>query len=249
MSFQHPEYEAPPVIEAVIELVFADRLNEEDLRRAADALTKKDYPSRQKEAGFELQLDASGPRMEKTGDRWSLRDSAAQETVIIQQTSVIFSRQSPYPGWPAFFEAAWKVFSRVRAKLGYKRMARVGVRYVNRLDIPRDQSGRTADLSEYLHVGPRHPRSENLEQPGAFLTQSDFFNVLGASLVTVRAATTEPAIIDHTSVLLDLDVQTTDVPQSEVDLQELIHGLREIKNTVFLACITSKAEALFRPIA
>jgi uncharacterized protein (TIGR04255 family) len=248
MAFEHPNYEKPPAIEAMIEVVFADPLDQNTVRRAVEALPRDQYPSRQNEAGFEVKIQVTGPTVDKTGDRTVLRDAGALQTVIIQKSSLVFSRQAPYPGWEAFFDAAWSVYTKTRAKIGYRKIVRLGLRYVNRLDLPNDESGAAAQYEEYLHTGYKDLVMEGVGRPRAFATQTDYINVRGADLAIVRVGTMEPAIIGHSSILLDIDVQSLDVPQSEVDLQNLIHRLRESKNAIFLACVTPKAEALFKPV-
>lgn len=247
MSYDHPDFERPPAVEAYIELVFSDPLSDAEIRRGADAISKDEYPHRSQENGLEVRLSVAGPpQVEKTGTRWVLQDASNLQRVVVQQASLIFLRLAPYPGWNVFFEAAWKVFSRVRAKWGYRKLQRVGVRFVNRLDLPDGPDG-AALLDDYITVSPSAFPLPGLERPKAYFSQSDYQNVLGASVVIVRSGTQEAAIIGHSSILLDIDVQQHQVPAAEADLQKLINELREVKNSVFMASITPKAQTLFNP--
>lgn len=242
--FAHPSYEKPPIIEAVIELSFADKLDEAQLKRAADAVPAE-YGLRKGMTGYGLKVTAAGPVSETIGKGWRLTDATAQKVVIIRDSLVAAARLPPYPGWDKFFGESWEVFARMRAKIGYRKLVKVGIRYVNRLDIPNENSG---DFGDYLNCGLKPLPMLGISHPKAFLTQSDYFPEADvAQRIIVRSGTVEPAIIGHSSLLLDVDVHAEkDLPQSEVDLQKLMHKLRETKNRVFKACVTSKAEALFK---
>jgi|GEM_PF-3243268 len=242
--YVHPNYEKPPILEAVIQLEFGDQLDEAGLKRAADAVPAE-YSSRKGETGFQIKMTATGPVHEAIGKGWRLSDVGAQKVVVLRPSVIAVARLAPYPGWDTFFSDAWDVFCRVRTKVGYRKVSSVALRYVNRLDIPNDRV--SAGYGDFVNVGLPAALPE-LGSSKAFLTQADYYPVEGpADRVILRTATAEPALISHASLILDLDVMSNkEVPQTEVDLQKLMHKLRETKNRIFQACITSQAEALFK---
>lgn len=62
----------------------------------------------------------------------------------------------------------------------------------------------------------------------------------------VQAATLEPALINHASLLLDIDIMAQHhVPQKINELWELVSRMRQAKNEIFEACVTEKARQLF----
>lgn len=65
--------------------------------------------------------------------------------------------------------------------------------------------------------------------------------------VNITSTGIQSPLINHTSLLLDIDVFRTDnIPLNDVDLWKTIDEARDIKNKIFKACITQKTEELFR---
>jgi len=63
----------------------------------------------------------------------------------------------------------------------------------------------------------------------------------------VTTATAIPALINHASLLLDIDViADQSVPQKETEFWALIERMRESKNIIFEGCVTDRARALFQ---
>lgn len=237
-------YPRPPITEASIELRFADKVDRRGVERIADVLGKQFV--RQDEADISLRIEKGhvSHTMSPAGIR--LTNKALLQTILVRESSLAFVRLAPYPGWEQFFAEAWDVFREVRKRLGYRKVARVGMRYVNRIDVPYGSDNSTQNFRDFVTTGFPDVRLLGMESPNAYLTQGDFFPSGSWAKVVVRTATVLPALIRHSALLLDIDVFTdTDVPQSEADLEKIMNRLRVLKNEVFAACITPKAEALF----
>jgi len=71
----------------------------------------------------------------------------ALATVLVAQQGIGFARMAPYPGWGEFSAGAADTFKATRDAMGYATVTRVGVRYINRLDIKIEDPVRPLRLS------------------------------------------------------------------------------------------------------
>jgi uncharacterized protein (TIGR04255 family) len=119
----------------------------------------------------------------------------------------------------------------------------VATRYINRIDIPYQQTERVAS-SDYVKVEPR--LIEGLSEIVAFNTQ--FIGVVPAinGNVVVNAGTAEAPLIDHVSFVLDIDLyKDKELPGKEEEIWKLMDTFREQKDALFEAFITDRARELF----
>lgn len=66
-----------------------------------------------------------------------------------------FFSTHPYPGWENFFQRFvrdWELWKRV---VGHQHVIRIGVRYINRIDIP--ITGPVVDYESFLSIYPKLP--------------------------------------------------------------------------------------------
>lgn len=152
------------------------------------------------------------------------------------------SQLAPYPHWEEFRDETrrrWTVYQQVAKPVA---IARVGVRYINRLDIPQA----SADYRDYLNTGPKIAPGLPQHLPGYFMQAMLPFEALG-SMALVTETILQPANPTTTSIILDIDIFREGLA-SEVDdaLWEFIEKLRDLKNEIFEACITDKARELFQ---
>lgn len=152
------------------------------------------------------------------------------------------SRLQPYTQWGEFCAEARRLWDVYRIVANPAKIARVAVRYINRIDIPLPLH----DFGEYLRTVPQ----VSPDLPGAL---SGYFMQLVMPLEDIKgSAVINEMIVDPpnphvVSVVLDIDIfRSDDIPNREDELWALIDRLRGAKNWVFEASITDKARELFR---
>jgi uncharacterized protein (TIGR04255 family) len=239
------EYIRPPIIEVVLELTYGTPLDRQGIERLAGVFDSSF--ARQDEADISVKIEGGQvtPTI-STPAGIQLIHPFPHRTILLRQRTITYSRTAPYPGWEAFFLEAVDAFRKSRKRVGYRPVTRVGLRYVNRIDIPYGAENQPPDVRDYLNFGPATITILGMATPTNYLTQCEFFPSDGWAKVIVRSGTTPPALIRHTSMLLDIDVFVDkDLPQQEEELEALMHRLRDLKNRVFADCITAQAEALF----
>lgn len=237
-------YKYPPVTEAVIGVNFADDLSKTQLKSASDKLAKN-YPIHQQLQNISVNLDLSpqAGKNRKTiteiaelGHRRSSQDMT--EIALALPNSLVVSQLAPYPSWATFsnrFKRDWKLMKKT---LGYREIKRIGVRYINRIDIP--ATDQLVHNEKFLNVFPQVPEILGPLMAGAVQTTSYFEDI--KCTLTLNSGVVASPILNHISFLLDLDVsRELDVPQSDTDIFELLETMRVKKNEVFEACISQRA--------
>lgn len=245
-------YKHPPITEAIIEVRFAEGIKEAQLKKLAKDFSKF-YPQQQSVSniGFEIALpqahDLKSAKLHNSFEEKGFRclaDDSSQISVLFP-TTLLFSQLAPYPGGDSFlerFERDWQIQKKL---LGYTEIVRVGVRYINRIDIP--ISNDALKIEDFLNVYPELPSF--FQSMSAFalqvkLPQPDIGCVL--TLNTASIPFRKSPLPGHTSFVLDQDIVCADnVPQKDIDIINLLTKIRERKNQVFENCVTPKAKELF----
>jgi uncharacterized protein (TIGR04255 family) len=233
-------YKRPPIVEAVIEVRLQTPIDSDLLERIKDELLKE-YPVpplRTMAVNVELS-EAPKVLQQAQGYRLSSGDGAA--LVNIGPNSLSTSRLAPYEGWEAFVACARLNFSTWRKLTGWRKISRLGVRYVNRIDVP----GQSVQIGDYLTFGmvlpPLGPPSlSSFAINAAMPLGKDNCNLI------LNSGSAPSPLVNVTSFILDLDVsREVDLPQNEEGLWELANRMRVHKNSIFEACITERARELF----
>jgi len=242
------KYARPPITEAVIELRFASGISQSTMDKFVRGV-RGEYPTA--EPTYEISLQVGMPvagneagttsKQRFAGYRITGRDEA--NLIILMPDRLGTVRLAPYCGWEPFLERAKQDFSYLRKVTGYRNLARVAVRFINRIDIPR-QDQISINTNDYISVEPRVPNI--IPAIHSFATQflGSVPSVEGQVLVNV--ATVASPLIDHVSLLLDIDLfKDQNLPQKDGDLWEFLAVLRTQKNALFEAFITDRARELF----
>ena len=153
-----------------------------------------------------------------------------------------FNRLAPYDSWESFRDEARRLWTLYRSIADPKNITRIGVRYINRLDLPLP----ITDFKDYLRTVPEISSGMSQGLSGYFmqlkLPQTD----LNAMLVLNQALIPPPAP-KVVSVLLDIDLYSdSDLPSDEQGLWERFEILRTRKNKVFEACITDRVRRMIQ---
>jgi uncharacterized protein (TIGR04255 family) len=245
-----PHYAHAPIVEAVIELQCDLPANTTiaDLSRICDAI-KADYPKKAEIQESTLEVQAGPPPSTNSAQRhvgYKLDSQDDKQIVQIRMLasgtsgSFAFSRLAPYDRWETFRAEGYRLWGKYR-DLFNPRIKRVGVRYINRIDIPSSGSG-GVNLDDYFLAAPRIPAALPQLMTGYFMRLQVPMND-GVLLVLTQseAAPPDPSFV---SSLLDIDVSVQDENLDEASAWTRIDGLRDDKNMVFEACITNTVREL-----
>ena len=246
-----PHYPHAPIEEAIlmVGVTPAGGAGAETLAPLKDELAG-DYPTAEA-AGENLFEFEGGPRpsaaarARPTG--FLLRDRLDRRLAGLRYDRFSFHRLRPYDRWGAVRDEARRLWDRYRAVARPAAVTDVGLRYVNRFDLPR--GGR---LSEFLTVYPAVPDWARAAADGAGAGGEAFLQVRlprpdVEGVLAVTVSTAPPLHGGDASVILDLDLhRDRDVPQGETELWGLFERFRDAKNDAFESFVTDRARDLFR---
>lgn len=235
-------YARPPITEAVLELRFGD-VGAQKVRKAGAAM-KSRYENSVEDMLTEGKLDFNTrtSTFRDVSPRFVLSSDDQTDGFSITGTNAVWVRRAPYEGWGPFYARVEHQLPRVLKALGYPKITRMGLRFVNRIDFPvRDGLGYHEDyLTFNIDGGPL------LEPHNGYkwILQKDFPELHMAALV--QSATVEPELPNHLSILFDIDVYATvDAPSKSDDILSALCNMRKLKNKIFEAGVTDEARKLF----
>lgn len=240
-------YSHPPITEAVIEIRFAEAVSDRLLLSVSHALAPR-YPGQQILRDMQVQVNVADAARPPTA-QWAAESQAYRraspseaELAIVAPTSLIVSQLPDYPGWEVFFDRFKQDWSLWKREVGYQKIVRVGVRYINRLDLPAD--GPVVDHEHYVNLFARTP--DELGPATLYGVQAIFRSESVDGLITINSGIVPSPLEGHLSIMFDIDVGgDRDLPQRDEGLLSLLQEFRIEKNRVFEACITDRARELF----
>jgi len=240
-------YPHAPITEATLELRVQSPVSSQEQQKVVRRLQKQ-YPHVENLNELRVNFDSQrtgGAVSVSTQPQGFRRTSTDQtEVALISPLGVTSARLAPYPGWNVFSNQAldvWKVWKR---STKINPVVRIGVRYINRIDIPRD-GRQQIRVEDYLTIYPQAPELGVLPMTGYFIQiEVPTHDPLWTSVIT---STVVPSpLLDHISLLLDIDVsRTEEIPMKDDDLWAVIAQAHDIKNNIFQRCITQQSERLF----
>jgi uncharacterized protein (TIGR04255 family) len=154
-----------------------------------------------------------------------------------------FSYLAPYDRWEVFREEARTLWEQYSATARPVKIVRIGVRYINRIEIPLP----ILDFKDWLRTYPEVAEGVGPNLSGFFMQvqvpQPDLEALAILNETIAPSADPEKVVI----VLLDIDLARVDnLPAENKALWNLFDEFRVRKNKIFIECITKKTEELFQ---
>jgi uncharacterized protein (TIGR04255 family) len=163
------------------------------------------------------------------------------DVVWVRPQGICISRLTPYKGWEHFRQNAQDAWTKWRNVIGMRDVTRIGLRYINRIDIPVPESGRLR-IEDFLLLSPSYRDPNQSFYSYTIQTQLP----LDEFVLVINTGSAPPALINHLSYLFDLDVSKEgDLPRAEDDVWALVDRMRISKNDVFESYITDATRRLF----
>jgi len=240
----HSQYKRPPITEAVIEMRFSSVIEEPTLLKVSKKF-EKNYSRLEpiKSHGLETNVingESITNIITKTDYRLSSQDIS--QILILRQSAFVLSQLAPYKSWDYLISRFERDVKLHLKHAGYCPITRIGVRYINRIDIPK--TGSLIHEAEYLNIYPKHPDILNPLLSYSINSRSELEDI--KSLLTINSAVVNSPLPENISIVVDQDiVRETDLPQNTKDIIDFLHEVRIKKNSVFESCITDKTRELF----
>jgi uncharacterized protein (TIGR04255 family) len=237
-----PHYKRAPIVEAIIELQC--QLPPETTITELDRMCEKvkaTYPKKNVVVHGRAQF---GPDVNSSAVQqqigYRLDSEENRQIVQVRLDTFAFSRLAPYDRWETFREAAqplWQVYR----ELFSPRIDRVGVRYINRIDIP-SESAEGINLDDYFLTAPKISPELPQRMTNYFMRlQVPMKSGVSAIVTQTGAPAPGPGLV---STILDIDLFFQEEGLDERVAWTRIEELRHDKNRVFEACITDRVRDL-----
>lgn len=240
-------YKSAPITEAVIGINFAAPINEADIQTIIKKF-RTNYPELQTVTNNILSVNVGSDQDSKLtaginksiGHR--LTTSDLSQLLLLWPTSFTISQLAPYTSWENFLARFIRDWNLLRKITGFQEIKRIGVRYINRIDIPPNNG--VFEYEKFLNIYPKMPQLLNVLEQYAMQTIS-YLKDIDCHL-NLNTANISSPLLDHGSFVIDQDIyKETDPPQSDKDIMALLNNIRNQKNLIFESCITDEARALF----
>ncbi len=239
-------YKRPPIIEAVLEVRLAAPIEEKKAAKV-EAQFQKRYPTPpQRVANLSLESDGASLRINQEQTGFKILSADGAFTVTAGRVLIATSRTAPYCGWEQFIAEArvnWADWTKI---VGWNDIARIGLRYINRIDIPAADEHTEIKMDDYFRFVVQRPNIPGFGAMNGYAATTEIPMLDQPIKLVLNTSPTVSPLIKTISFLLDLDVSVDDhLPRSEQALWNTVEALRSIKNSVFEACITDKTRVLF----
>ncbi len=248
-------YPNAPIREAVLDIRVQPRagLTQADLERVTTEL-KADYSQVQGVRQMMVEVGLIDPNTSTTktlaGDvgflaHSSILDSAGTSSSVykIDPTGLSFSKLKPYRDWrdlKADAKKVWDIYEQIAQPTA---ITRLGLRYVNRIDIPTTDG--KIDVADWFRTTLDVPDDFGGPLNHFFFQMQVPIAELGAECV-INSGPVPPARTGIVAVMFDIDVfkDWTTVPLSE-DMWSYFDRLRKWKNHFFEKSLTDRTKELF----
>ena len=245
VSAPAPQYPRPPILEAVIGITFEQTLKDSALA-TADRRFEKDYALHQENVNVNLRMNTSmgadnlpvidTQRQSVKGHR--RMNPGNDEVAVLMPDSLTVSQLAPYHGWEAFMARFRRDFPLYKRPGVHRVISRVGMRYINRIDI--EITGNVVEHERYLNLYPRVP--DALGPIAAYAMQTTFALENIGCLAALNSTPVASPTLRHVSFIVDIDVyKSSNLPVGDAALFDLLEQMRVEKNRIFEVCITQRA--------
>lgn len=195
-------------------------------------------PIYKSELRFQIGSDPSAENIQ-AHNGFRLISQDRRKIMQVRPDGFTFSQLQPYDRWETFCAEARLFWDIYRKHVEYEHIQRIGVRYINQLDIPEA----SAVFSHYLRTFPEIS-SDLPPIPQQYFMQL-VLPFVEKQITAIINQTFMPSPPEVTSIILDIDAyRDRDIPSEEQQLWALFEQLREAKNAIFKACLTPKMEEI-----
>jgi uncharacterized protein (TIGR04255 family) len=243
------KYANPPIVEAVCEFrlrpdleldptipgMFYERVRGEFPNKERKLV--QDVSITQKQEGFSHQI--------RTTERaWFLSDD--RKTIVqIGARVLAVSRLNLYPGWSVLKPVIETAFKALAGIVGVGVLERIGLRYINRIQI----SGRPVNLGEYFEYRPLFGPSLREKSLASFLVACTLPFCEGRDACNVQLTTPAPEQAAGSTFVLDVDYFLSRPRSvSEEGAMEWVETAHGNVLEIFESCITDRLREIFQEV-
>jgi uncharacterized protein (TIGR04255 family) len=241
-------YRKPPIIEALCEFQFVEEGWDWTIPGLIYQELKDRFPQKRQAQVVEFEVQAELPQFSQRmkGGPGRMQFLRADESALVQigPNLLAVNHLPPYPHWSEFkvlvFDAL-SIYERVARPKGFRR---IGLRYINRIEIPET----AFDFSAYFNLGPHLP--DEIAAPyGTILMRVGLQHETEQGQLLLTFASTPNNDAPTSAFILDLDFVT--IAEGELTLEtarDWVEGAHGHIETAFEACMTDRLRDIFEEV-
>jgi len=241
------KYRKPPVIEALCELYFAGSEWDDTVPGRFFESVKNDFPVKRQREVQEAQITfaeghaAAG--VKRLAPWIQFLSEKGDRMVQLARDLLVVNQLKPYPSFEDWEPSIRRSLGIYRELARPKGVARLGVRYINRVVIP----GARIQLEKYFTVYPQLPKGLG-DEHGAFMVRFEIPPAQCGHSVVVTFASTAAEKGEGQVFLLDIyDTCQRASPLALEDVPEVVRKAHENVEAAFEGSIAGPLRELFEP--
>ncbi len=206
---------------------------------------KADYPFKEVLQGREISLPVKpGSLPELRGiERIKFSSPDRKSVVILEERGMAISRLRPYTSWERLMPQIRAVFNNLSQVVEISSLLRVGLRYINRLEVPHNAGG----LEDYFEFRPHMGKIMTHSGPASFMIGVEIPYQDKRDVCRVQLMKTLPNDPHNDAFILDLDyflARPNALPVE--DLDDWIEAAHGRIGQLFEDSLTERMKATFR---
>lgn len=240
-------YENPPLIEAVCEFRFEPSQPWDwTIPGLVYDKVKSEYPKKRQQNIVEVELRAEQEELAQRlkGGIARMQFLRSDERALIQvgPDLLTVNHLKPYPTWKTFKEMIVHAFNVYREIANPRGIRRIGLRYINKIEIPEPR----VEIEDYLLAAPKVP--EVVPQIFAtFVQRVEIPFEQANGMLVLQSGSMRDEHTEGTAFMLDLDFFTLQADKLTLDsAMEWVENAHDEVERTFEACVTDKARKLFK---
>ena len=172
---------------------------------------------------------------------WRFESESRDRVLQVRDRGFSYSHLKPYSNWTQFKKEARSLFDSFNEAVPNTSVKGLGLRYINRIDIPSD----AVKVDEYFSMYP-HLNDEIIEKvTGLFMQVRTPLSEFEGCVGLINMALMPPDNPNTTSVLLDFDISFEGAFDDQ-SLWSVFDKMRDAKNRLFESSITDRTRELFK---
>jgi uncharacterized protein (TIGR04255 family) len=238
-------YENPPLVEVVCDFRFEPSQPWDwTIPGLIYDRVKSEYPHKRQqnivEVEFKAEQEEIAQRIKGGVARMQFLRSDERALLQVGPDLLTVNHLKPYPSWTAFKEMivrALKVYREVAAPKGIRR---IGLRYINKIEIPKTR----VEIEDYLLAVPQVP--EAVPQVFArFVQRVEIMFEQANGLLILQTGSVQQEAGTETAFMLDLDFITLQAVTLDAAMDWVEQAHDHVERT-FETCITDNTRKLFK---
>ncbi len=197
------KYRKPPIVEAVCEFRFEPGNWDNAMPGLIWEQVKIPFPKRRDAVRFEVQSVPGPGSFEQRVIQESLIQYLQEDEKLFMQVGsnvLTVNRLAPYANWQEFKPLIQQAFQAYSRQASPKAITRIGLRYINRIELPGDKVDLKALLEFRPHVGDALPKDHT-----SFTVGAEFLFEGNRDVLRLQVATAKPERESRLALILDLD--------------------------------------------